>query len=103
MDVRFRQEFIEIPWRQRLTHGALEHSDFIIGAVVDPGKDLFVLISLIESNHPPGEMIVDRGRRSSRHYQAGKRESAIARAIQQPHSDAAAHAAPFLRFTKLGR
>src|SRR3954451_10508139 len=91
VNVSLGSEFVEVAGGQVALFAGLEIGPDVTRASIGAGEDLLGLCTAIETDNPPGEMIMDRSRRPGWNDQTGKREVAITGAIEQPHTDAAAH------------
>ena len=91
-----RQQRVEVARLERARLGQAQRAA--------PGVvDLLVLRAPIEADETPGEVVVDGRGGARRNDEREERERAVARAEEQPLTDAAAHAALGHRRLVLGR
>src|SRR5680860_310373 len=103
MNVVFWHQLVHVtrfePPLLRGFEGCFVFGDSIVGA----REHNLILLTAVETDNAPRQVVVDRCRCVFWHHQTGKGQPAIAGPVEQPHADAAAHATPCFRFHELVR
>ena len=74
-----------------------------IAAVIQTPIDRLALPAAIETDQPPGEVVMNRSRRAGRDNEREERQRAIFGAIERILPDATTHATGLVRAGELGR